>query len=425
MYYRTTSHFLKADPICPSKNNIKNRMTIKQSIFHRLSSHAPTVTVQTSTSSMQTTSQSLNGWVKTKLSDGYTARLAVADSANAKAHLCNTLSCRKPMLYALSNVSATAAPLKPLQTSVNSMPVPCRGYCKRQANVPLISTAYSLKTLTSPSKRCKWMNCTVKLSKINATVRWLMCPKSFVNVLVPVAELKKGQDMAAYGFGREKQIFARIYHCSKNARNCCATDCLGSGIFQSMSRAQSRGQRPSADSCRRSFAIPTGYLAGIWRYKALPSQKWQRQIQISQAQTTWAIAGRRSKETSRLQRQFVEGIEQSVVWQKETNRKAYSKAGHWSQDQYLSYGTTQRHYKRPTSSLDKTYSQRFSSGRDAAIFDMAVAGFVQLDKAALFVAGRNTCDGVGLDRRDLDCFEIYFVSGSCQRSFTLGLGRAA
>ncbi len=136
------------------------------------------------------------------------------------------------------------------------------------------------------------------------------------------------------------------------------------------------------------------------------------------------FAGRHCKETSRRQRPFVEGIEQSSVWQKETNRKAYSKAGHWSQDQYFSYGTTQRHNKRTTSSLDKTYSQRLSSGRDAAIFDMAVAGLVQLDKGALLVAGRNTCDGVVSDERSLDCFEIYFVSGSCQRPSTSGLGRA-
>ncbi len=67
----------------------------------------------------------------------------------------------------------------------------------------------------------------------------------------------------------------------------------------------------------------------------------------------------------------------------------------------------------------------FSSGRDAAIFDMAVAGLVQLDKSALLVAGRNACDGVGPDQRSMDCFEIYFVSGSCQRPSASGLGRAA
>jgi len=76
-------------------------------------------------------------------------------------------------------------------------------------------------------------------------------------------------------------------------------------------------------------------------------------------------------------------------------------------------------------SPDKTYSQRLSSGRNAAVFDMAVAGLVQLDKSALFSAGRNTCDGVVSDRQGMDCFAVYFVSGSCQRASESGLGRAA
>ncbi len=151
-------------------------------------------------------------------------------------------------------------------------------------------------------------------------------------------------------------------------------------------------------------------------------KKGQRQTQESSSQTTFGFAGGCSKETSRPPGQFVEGIEQGVVWQKEGNRKAYSKAGHWSQDQYFSYGTTQRHNKRTTSSLDKTYSQRLSSGRCAATFDMAVAGLVQPDKGVLLVAERNACDGVGSGRGSMDCFEICFVSGSCQRPSVSGIG---
>ena len=223
--------------------------------------------------------------------------------------------------------------------------------------------------------------------------------------------------MASYGSGREKQVPARIYHRSKNTRNCSAIDRFGGSVFER--------QRPTADSCRRSSAVSTGYCSSIWRYKALPSQKRQRQAQASQTQTACGFAGGCGKETSRRQRSFVESIEQGVVWQKEGDRKAYSKPGHWPQDQYLSYGTTQRHDKRAASSPDKTYSRRLSSSRDVAIFDMAVAGFVQLDTGALLFAGRNACDGVVFDQRGLDCFEIYFVSGSCQRPCTSGLGRAA
>ena len=222
--------------------------------------------------------------------------------------------------------------------------------------------------------------------------------------------------MASYGSGREKQVFARIYHWSKNARNCPAIDHFGGCVFER--------QRPTADSHRRSSAVPTGYLAGIWGHKALPSQKRQRQTQVSPPQVACGFAGGCGKETSRQPGQFVEGIEQGSVWQKEGNRKAYSKARHWSQDQYLSYGTTQRYYKRPAGSLDKTYSQWLSSGGDAAIFDMTVAGLVQLDKSALLVAGRNACDGVVSDGQGLDCFEIYFVSCSCQRPSTSRVGRA-
>lgn len=223
--------------------------------------------------------------------------------------------------------------------------------------------------------------------------------------------------MASYGFGREKQVSARIYHCSKNARNGPAIDCFCSCIFER--------RIPAADSYRRPFAVSAGNLASIWQYKTLPSQERQRQIQASTSQAACEFAGGRGKEASRQQRQFVEGIEQSIVWQKESNRKAYSKAGYRSQDQYISYGTAERHDKRTTSSPDKTYSLRFSSSRDVAVFDMAVAGLVQLDKGALLAAGGNTCDGIVPYRGGLDCFEVYFVSGSCQRLSTFGLGRAA
>ena len=110
---------------------------------------------------------------------------------------------------------------------------------------------------------------------------------------------------------------------------------------------------------------------------------------------------------------------------KEGDRKAYSKAGHRPQDQYLSFGTPQWHDKGTTSSPDKTYSRWLPSGADAAIFDMDVARFVQLDQGTLLVVGPNPCDGVGVDRRGLECFEIYSVSGSCQRPSTSRLGRAA
>ncbi len=66
------------------------------------------MSVQTLTTSMQTTFPSPNGWAKTKPSDGYTVKPAAHVSASDKAHLCNIRSCHKPMLYALSNVSAMA-----------------------------------------------------------------------------------------------------------------------------------------------------------------------------------------------------------------------------------------------------------------------------------------------------------------------------
>ena len=223
--------------------------------------------------------------------------------------------------------------------------------------------------------------------------------------------------MASYGFGRKEQISSRIYHRPTHSRNSLSIDRFCGCVLQR--------QRPSVDSDRRSFAIATGYLAGIWTHQTSSSQKRQRQTQVSSPQTACGFAGRRCKESSGQPRQFVEGIDQSVVWQKERNRKAYSRDGHWSEDQYLSYGTAQWHDKRPAGSSEPAYSQRLSSARDVAVLDMAVAGFVQLDKGALLAAGRNACDGVGSCKESVGCSGLCFVSGSCQRPSTLGLGRAA
>jgi len=65
--------------------------------------------------------------------------------------------------------------------------------------------------------------------------------------------------MASYGSGREKQVSSRIYHRPTHSRNCPAIDGFGGSVFQR--------QGPSADSDRRSSALPTGYLAGIWDIK--------------------------------------------------------------------------------------------------------------------------------------------------------------
>src|SRR4030043_362129 len=151
----------------------------------------------------------------------------------------------------------------------------------------------------------------------------------------------------------------------------------------------------------------------------------ERQTQVSPSQTAAGFSGRRGRETSRQQRQLVEGIEQGFVWQKEGYRKTNSRPGYWSKEQHLSYGTTQRHDKGSAGSSYPAYPQWFSSGGNAAVFDMAVAGFVQLDEGALFVAGRNACYGVVSERRSMDCSEICFVSGSRQRPYTYRLGRAA
>jgi hypothetical protein len=116
----------------------------------------------------------------------------------------------------------------------------------------------------------------------------------------------------------------------------------------------SKGKRPSADSDRRSSAISTGHSYGIWTDQTLTSQKWQRQNKTSTFQTACGFADRSCKEDSRQQRQFVENIEQSIVWQKERDRKAYSKAGYRPEDQHISYGTTKWHYKRPAGSPENT-----------------------------------------------------------------------
>ena len=294
--YRTTYQFLQKGPICPSKNTAKNYMAANQPICLWLSLPAPTATVQISTASMPAIFRLLNGWAKTKPSDGYTVKPAAAVSVNDKVHSCRTPSYPKSILYALSSVSATAAALKPQQTSVKLIPALCSDYWKSQVNEPPISTAYSLKISMSRSKRCRWMNCTAKPSEANIIPSWLMFPKNCVNALV-----KKGQNVASYGSGRKKQVSARIYYWSTHSRYGPAIDRFGSGVFQR--------QRPSAGSYRRSFAVSTGYPAGVWQYQTLPPQKRQRQTQVSQSQTACGFAGGRGKETSGQQRPFVEGIE--------------------------------------------------------------------------------------------------------------------
>jgi len=134
------------------KQHKKNRMTINQPVCRWLSSPAQTATVLTSTTLMRATFQSLSGWEKTKPSDGCTAKPAELASANGRAHLCNIASCRRPLLYALSNVSATAALLRRQQTPVRLIPAPCSGYSKEQENVPPISIACSLNSSTGQSR---------------------------------------------------------------------------------------------------------------------------------------------------------------------------------------------------------------------------------------------------------------------------------
>ena len=375
-------------------------------------SPAPILTALTSTASVPTTSACANTWAKTKPSVGYIVKPAVHASANDRVHLCRIPNYPRAMLYALSNVSATDVLLKPPPTSVKSTLEPYSVCWKNRANVALISTTCNWKISKSLSKLSRWMNCTVKQSNAKIKPKLSRSPGICVN-----ASVKKGQNVASYGFGCKKQVSARIYHWSKDAGNRFATDCFGWAVCQR--------QRPTVDSCRRSLALSQGHLADIWRHQTLPPQKRQRQIQASSSQATCGFAGGCGKITSRQPGQFVESLEQSSVWQKVRNRKAYSKTGHWSEDQYFSYGTTQRYDKRSTGSSDKTYSQWFSSARVAAIFDMAVAGFVQLDQSTLLVAGGNPGDGIVSDGRGLDGIEVYSVSGSCQRPSTSRLDRAA
>jgi len=108
IYYRTTSQILHGGTIGPNKNAIKTSTTANQQIYHCHFLPVPTVIVQTLTALMQTIFQSLNGWEKTRPSDGYTARLVVLASVNGKVHLCSIPNYPKSMSYALSNVSATA-----------------------------------------------------------------------------------------------------------------------------------------------------------------------------------------------------------------------------------------------------------------------------------------------------------------------------
>jgi len=381
IHYRTTSQFLQGGPIWPNKNNAKYRIIGNPPSYLYLSSPAPTVTAQTLINSMPATSLSPNGWAKIKPYDDCTAKPVALDSVNGKAHSCRIANCPRKMWYALSNVSATAALLKRRQTSVKWTLEPSSGCWKKQASVPTISTVCSLRISTSLSKWYRWMNCTVKQSKAEIKPNLLRSLKSCVNTSV-----KKGQNMASYGSGRKKQVPSRIDCRATNTANSFAIDRFCGHIFQ--------GQRPSTDSYRRPSSVPTGNFADIRTGQASPPQKRQRQNKVSTTEATTEFAGGRCKEDSGHQRQFVEGIDQGVVWQKETNRKVYSKARHRPEDQYISHRKTQWHYKRPAGSSCSAYSQRFSSARDVAVFDMAVAGFVQLDKGSLLSAGRDACDGV-------------------------------
>jgi len=401
--YQTNDFFRQAAPICPDDTTLW--MATNWPAFLCQSLRARTATAPISIALMPAISRWLNGWERTKPSDGCTAKPVAHASANGKVHSCKAPNCRQQMLYALSNVSPTAVLLRRPQTYVKSILALSSDCWKRPASVQPISIAYNWKIWTNPSKRSRWMNYTAKQSDPNARRKLSRFQRGFVN-----ASVKKGQDMASYGFGCKKQISPRIYRWPTYPSDRCAIDRFCGDMFQ--------GQRPSADTYRRSLALPAGNPAGIRRYQTPSPQERQGQIQVSPSQTAFGFAGGCGKETSRQQRQPVEGLGQSVVWQKEGYPRTYSQAGHWLQDQHLSCGTAQRHDKRTAGPPDTTYSCRLPFEADAAIFYMALARFVQLDKGTLLVVGRNTCNGVGADRRGLECIEICFVSGSRQRPST-------
>src|SRR4030043_108171 len=372
MCYRTNDHFRQGAPVCPNEKRPKTATNQPVFLYHSLP--APTATVAISTASIRATSRWLNGWAKPNPSGGYTARPAAHASANEKARSCKTPSYPPRRWRALSNVSATAVLLRQQQTSVKWILAASSVCWKEPVNAPPISIVCNSKTLTSLSMRCRWMNCTAKQSRANATPKRLRLPKDCVN-----ASVKKGQDVASYGSGREEQVSSRIAHWATHASDGHALDRLGGDLCQR--------QAPSADLDRRSSAVPASAPSGFWTDQTPPSQKRQRQTQASPSQTACRFAGGRCEEDTRQSRQFVEGIDRSIVWQKETDRKAYSRPGHRTQDQHLSYGTAQRHDKGPTGSFGSAYPQWLSSGDYAAIFRMAVAGLVQLDQGALLAVG--------------------------------------
>jgi len=414
IYYRTTSLFLKGNPICLTPSNIPSRMP--RIPIHRdcrcLFLPAPTASVPTSTVSMSETSPLLNGWAKTRPSGGCIVKPAVPVSANGKVRSWNIQSYRKSMWSAFSNVWAMAVRWKPRRTSATWILAPCSGSWRTPVNVPTISTACNWKSWRIPSRRSRWMSCTAKPSKPNGTVCWWRFPKSCVN-----ASVKKGQNVASYGSGRKKSFSARFDHWSPNPRYSVGIDGLGRCLFQR--------QGPTPDFDRRSFAISAGHSYGIWKNPPSPPQKRPRPVQGSPAQTAGKFAGGRCQETARRPGAFAESFEQGIVWQKENHREAYSRAGDWSNDQHLSCGTTQRHHPRSASPADPTNARRFSSGKDAAVFDLAVERFDQLDTRSLCIAGRNAGDGYRAGRRGVDGVEVYFVSGSCQRPSACRLGRTA
>ena len=290
MYYRTNDCFRQGAPGCPDDNTQRTATNRPFFLYHSLP--APTATVPISTALMPAISQWLNGWAKTNQFVGCTAKPAADASVSAKAHSCNTPSCPKRTWCALSNASAMAVLLKQRQTSVRWIPAPYSGCWKEQVNVPQISIVCSLKTLMSLSKRYRWMNYTAKQSKLNAGPLQLKFPESDANAVV-----KKGQDVASYGSGREKQVSSGIYHWSTHPSNGNAIDRLGGDLCQ--------GQAPSVDLDRRSSAVPTSYPSGLRADQTPPSQTRQRQTQASSSQAACGVAGRRCEENSGLVQSWV------------------------------------------------------------------------------------------------------------------------
>jgi hypothetical protein len=142
--------------------------------------------------------------------------------------------------------------------------------------------------------------------------------------------------VASYGSGRKEQVPSRIDHWAAHPQYSDAIDRFGGDIFQR--------KEVSADTYRRSLALSAYTASGIRRYQTLSPQEWQRPTQTFPSQAAHGFAGGRGEEDSRPTRQFVEGIDQGIVWQKKTDRKAHSKSGYRPQDKYFSYRTAQRHH---------------------------------------------------------------------------------